>query len=79
MKRSEMLSRIEKWLDKTYPDHYLYNDSAAKELLDIVEYDMYPPQVEYECEDPAFQTYISNIDIPHTFMLGWDDEDADAI
>jgi hypothetical protein len=75
MKRSEMLSRIEKWLDKTYPDHYLYNDSAAKELLDLIEEDMYPPEVNSKCADPVFHVHIANIDIPHDFTIGWDDED----
>ena len=47
MKRSEMLLKIEKWLDKTYPDHYLYNDSSAKEFLDIIEgVGMLPPAIQ---------------------------------
>jgi hypothetical protein len=78
MKRSEMLSKIERWLDKTYPDSWIYNDVAAKELLDMVESDMYPPQVQSTCEDPAFEAYMGNVDIPHNFKLGWDDEDIDA-
>jgi hypothetical protein len=76
MKRSEMLLKIEKWLDKTYPDHYLYNDSSAKELLNIIEETgMLPPETNLkDCEDPKLQVYVDNIDIPHWVVLGWDNE-----
>ena len=76
MKRSEMLLKIEKWLDKTYPDHYLYNDSYAKELLNIIEgVGMLPPHTCLEnCEHPELQVYVENIDVPQWIMLGWDKE-----
>jgi hypothetical protein len=76
MKRSEMLLKIEVWLDKTYLDHYLYNDSSAKELLNIIEEaGMLPPHTYLEnCEHPELQVYVENIDVPHWIILGWDKE-----
>ena len=76
MKRSEMLSKIEKWLDKTYPDHYLYNDSSAKEFLSIIEeLGMLPPETKATPED------FSNLDLrqdfldEHDFTVNrWDEE-----
>lgn len=78
MKRSEMVSKIERYMDENFPMETLYNDVRAKELLRLLEDNgVYPPQVEKKCEEPYLQVYVDKIDIPHWIILGWDDEETE--
>lgn len=86
MKRSEMIQAIKgdlarmdldflhgRNLDKT--TYHERVESLVQYVLFFAErYGMYPPQATTTENSEHFSIYIDNIDIPHRFVLGWDDE-----
>lgn len=83
MKRSEMLSHIEddlltltrhRWIERGETEKWA--NWTANQILDMIEgFGMHPPDAELDkCSDPVFQIHISNVDVPHWKVLGWDDE-----
>jgi len=80
MKRSEMINIIKQELSCYFggTDRVTWDqvsDSAEEILKAIEEAGMYPPDCsQIKCSDPVFSVYVDNIDIPHRFQLGWEDE-----
>ena len=75
MKRSTMLNLIADFMEKNNDEPFLTKQEAAEAFLCFVEgQGMYPPQAETKNNTEHFSMYVDNIDIPHWFTLGWDDE-----
>ena len=87
MKRSKMLEKLvfsielhagsdPSWLEHDAKMKQRAYDYADKILGDLEEAGMFPPHTNLkDCNDPVFQVYVDNIDIPHWVVLGWDNED----
>lgn len=80
MKRSEMLSKIASVIINYNEVDSVIKREKALEIAEIIlqvqeEAGIYPPDTNLkDCNDPVFQVYVDNIDIPHWVVLGWDNE-----
>jgi hypothetical protein len=75
MKRSEIQLLVANMI-RLYRLDNVEDMQAADRLLQVLEQEgMMPPHTNLkDCDDPVFQVYVDNIDIPHWVVLGWDNE-----
>jgi hypothetical protein len=80
MKRSEMLSKIASVIINYNEVDSIIKREKALEMAETIlqvqeEAGMLPPHTNLkDCDDPVFQVYVDNVDIPHWVVLGWDKE-----
>lgn len=79
MKRSEMLGKIASVIINYNEAHCVIDRDKAVEMAETIlqiqeELGMYPPEADTLDNSEHLVFYMDNIDIPHWFRLGWDNE-----